>query len=73
MCSSSTNSRVYLQPNQAIKGGEVEMNTYLIAFVARNDRVMSEEIEAKNQKEAIRIFKRYSPCCDIIAITLLED
>lgn len=45
---------------------------YLIAYIARNDRVMAEEIFADNQSEAMRTFKKYNPCCEIIAITLLE-
>ena len=33
----------------------------------------AEEIFADNQPEAIRTFKRYNPCCEIIAITILEE
>ena len=51
--------------------GEMKMN-YLIAYISRNDRVLATEIFADNQSEAIRTFKRYNPCCEIIAITLLE-
>ena len=46
---------------------------YLIAYIAMNDRVCAEEIIADNQPEAIRTFKRYNSCCEIIAITILEE
>lgn len=46
---------------------------FLIAYIAPNDRVMAEEIIADNQSQAIRNFKRYNPCCEIIAITILEE
>ena len=46
---------------------------FLIAYIAPNERVMAEEIITDNQSQAIRNFKRYNPCCEIIAITLLED
>lgn len=46
---------------------------FLIAYIAPNDRVMAEEIIADNQSQAIRNFKRYNPCCKIIAITILEE
>ena len=49
------------------------MNKYLIAYIAPNDRVFC-EIEYENtQQEAIKTFKRYNPCREIIAITLLEE
>ena len=46
---------------------------YLIAYISINDRVLAKEIFADNQPEAIRIFKRYNPCCEILAITILEE
>lgn len=46
---------------------------YLIAYIARNDRVMAKEIIADNQPQAIRVFKTHNPCCEIIAITILEE
>ena len=46
---------------------------YLIAYIAPNDRVMSTEIIADNQPDAIRTFRRYNPCSQVIAITILED
>ena len=49
------------------------MNTYIIAYIAPNDRVCCEREFEKSQQDAIRTFKRYNPCCTIIAITLLEE
>lgn len=49
------------------------MNTYLIAYIAPNDRVLKERVGANSQKEAINLFELYNPCCEIIAITLLEE
>lgn len=49
------------------------MNTYLVAYIAPNDRVLKERVGADTQKDAIRIFESYHPCCEIIAITLLEE
>lgn len=49
------------------------MNTYLIGYIAPNDRVLVERVGADSQAEAIRIFELYNPCCTIIAITLLEE
>ena len=46
---------------------------YLIAYMAPNERVIAEEIIADNQSQAIRNFKKCNPCCEIIAITLLEE
>lgn len=49
------------------------MNTYLIAYIAPNDRVLVERVGADSQAEAIRLFELYNPCGTIIAITLLEE
>lgn len=46
---------------------------FLIAYMAPNERVIAEEIIADNQPQAIRNFKKCNPCCEIIAITLLEE
>ncbi len=48
------------------------MNNYLIAYIARNERVMSDRVEANSQAEAIRLFELWHPF-EIIAITLLEE
>lgn len=49
------------------------MNTYLIAYTAPNDRVLSKRVGADSQAKAIRIFELYNPCSTIIAVTLLEE
>ena len=46
---------------------------YLFAYIAPNDRTIKTEIYAENQKEAIKIFKQFNPCCEILAITLIEQ
>ena len=46
---------------------------YLIAYISINDGVLADEIIADNQPEAIRTFKRHHPCCEILAITILEE
>ena len=46
---------------------------YLVAYITPHDRVMTEIIIADNQPQAIRTFKRNNPCCEIAAITLLEE
>lgn len=45
---------------------------YLIAYIARNDRILSEKIYTNNQAEAIKQFKENNPCCEIIAVSFIE-
>lgn len=47
-------------------------NTYLIAYIAPNDRILTKAIQTYTQKEAIKIFTTMFPWNTIIAITLLE-
>lgn len=50
------------------------MIKYLIAYVSGyNDRVLSETIYAKSQKDAIYNFGLRNANCDIIAITIMEE
>ena len=46
---------------------------YLIAYIARNDRVLSTDIWAESQSIAIKNFQKFNPCCEIIAISLIEE
>lgn len=47
---------------------------YLIAYLSPyNDRVLTETINAPNQKKAIYDFGLRNANCDIIAITLMEE
>ena len=46
---------------------------YLIAYITPHERTMAITLTAKNQSEAIRIFKMYNPLNEIIAITILEE
>lgn len=46
---------------------------YLFAYIAMNDRTCKTKVYAENQKEAIKEFKEFNPCCEIIAITLIEE
>ncbi len=46
---------------------------YLIAYIAPNDRILTERRYAETQKDVIKDFYMYNSTCEIIAITLLEE
>lgn len=49
------------------------MKTYLIGYVAPNDRVLSCLIDAENQKDAVKEFFVKHNGFEIIAISIWED
>ena len=49
------------------------MNTYLIAYITPNDRVLTKRVTANSQTEVIMLFELHNPSCTIIAITNLGE
>lgn len=47
-------------------------NTYLIAYQASNERILTKAVQAYSQREAINTFVTIFPWNQIIAVTLLE-
>lgn len=49
------------------------MKTYLIAYIALNDRICIIKINAENQKDARKLFYMENCTSEILAITELEQ
>ena len=46
---------------------------YLFAYIAPNTRIMRTIICANNQSQAIEIFNKENPACEILAITKIVN